>query len=108
MPTQSTILNNIPTRIQRIISVNLRRVALFNAEVYRMRDLESRLGQPGRYEYEYRLTNEDAARESVAELAMMRELPAGRLVDWAAAYAALGHTDEVVLEPRSAAAESWK
>lgn len=83
----------IPVHVQQHITHHTAVIAVFNAEVFNLQAFGARLGQPGRYESEYRIAHEPLAHASVARLAYVAQLAAEKgltlppvpdLVPWSA------------------------
>ena len=99
------IRTTVPAQLLQRVQHHLAGLRAFNAGIARMRVLESRLGSPGRYEWEFRLQREPQAQESVAWLDRFAALARTNGVDPEAVYAALGGCP--ALEPWSNAARAW-
>ena len=100
-------ITTLPITVQRTLCQHLAHIAAFNLEVRRLRVFEARIGQPGRYEWEYRLAHEPAALASVDRVAAIMRLPAGRALDWDFLLAALGYPEAIVV-PWSPEALTWR
>jgi hypothetical protein len=100
------ILTEVPVQILRQVKHHLASLREFNAGVARWRDLEQRLGAPGRYEYEFRLARERGAQQSGAWLDHFADLARRHGIDPEAVFTALG--GRPALEPWSSAAQAWQ
>jgi hypothetical protein len=100
-----TLLTQIPRPIHDQLKTYLDVLRNYNAEVQRLRVLEQRLGQPGRYEADlYRAAYERVqAATAYCERFVAQATPKGIDVD--AVYTALGGYEAPI--PLSAAAQAW-
>ena len=101
-----TMLERIPSTVLRQVRTRLSEIAAFNGEIERWRAPEARLGQAGRYEYEYRVACEPQVQQAHAWLARFAEAARRNGMDPAAVYTALGSTPAIA--PWSAAARAWQ
>lgn len=99
-------LTTIPAGIQRLIRGELALVKIANAEIRRCRALETRLGAPGRYEWEYRTAHEHAALDAERRLDELGAMALAQGIDPEQLFAALGEREP--LEPWSNAAHAWR
>jgi hypothetical protein len=101
-----TILERIPSTVLRQVRTRLAEIAAFNGEIERWRALEARLGQIGRYEFEYRMACEPQVQQALAWLARFAETARRNGIEPDAVYAALGSTPAIA--PWSDAARAWQ
>ena len=97
--------STVPRQVRDHVRRHLGFIHEFNGEVLRLRDLEQRVGQAGRYEADYRLSHEARAIEAQGALRYFEELAHNNDVNPQDVYQEFGGFTEPI--PRSAVTEEW-
>lgn len=100
------ILDQIPSTILQSVKMHLRGIDDFNDQVRCMRQLEQRVGQPGRYEWDVRLARQAQVEASVAWLDRFAAQAATLGITAQEVYDALGLSPTPL--PWAAAAREWR